>query len=353
MPRGAICDDGRRRSTVSNNILPAFNLQVPLPATQQPAISSLTGRAMWDSIRSEPVNIRRSVNFNPEQAVHRLQLMLNSMWADSTMDQRRHLVQRWMEYCNLHQMPLTGDSALTFIMSIPELAIQGQLAYAKAFSGTLKHLGIDRQALLTAQSALRAQGAEIPIEQADPITKPQVIQLLQCIRDWRLKLAIMIAWKAASRWGEVSLMCREHFLSITNNEVIIGWGTLPKGFRKDPFRPSMFTVIVGDMTSEIATLARRTTSEIPFCPWTTHKFDAEMKKTRQFKHVTGHSFKHGAATQIAEKAANGAQVQPHELSVLLKHKLTYDLLSATTLRYPSLGPDLARWLGTQRVTALL
>jgi integrase len=235
--------------------------------------------------------------------------------------------------------------------------MQSQLQYARALSGTFKFLGWDRQDLLTLCAALRSQGAEVPLHQAHPITKEELLQLLRRAKNPWLYLALLIAWKSASRWGEVSLLTRRHLIKISPEEVVIGWGTLPKGKRGQPFYPSMFTVIVGDLTREIARLATLLppSSESPFCPLGTLELDNWTRKLPPpLNKITGHSFKHGAATHVVNRVVNEKlNLDPRDLSLLLKHKLAADLISTSTLRYPSLGVSLAKWLGTQRVTNLL
>ncbi|MEK7415382.1 MAG: hypothetical protein AAB263_18905, partial [Planctomycetota bacterium] len=118
---------------------------------------------------------------------------------------------------------------------------------------------------------------------------------------------------------------------------------------------SMYTVIVGDLTERIAALIACTPAERPFCPIDAQQLDAETRRLPPpLCQITGHSFKKGAATHIVEAVTTaGVQIDPRRLSLLLKHELTADLISNSTLRYPQAGAGLARWLGTAEVTALL
>jgi integrase len=239
-------------------------------------------------------------------------------------------------------------------MAIPGISMQGQLAYSKAMSGTFKFLGWERQELLNLASALRAQGAEIPIEPAVPLLKEDLVRWLRSINDPMLALTAMLAWKTASRWGEMVGLTISHFPVIENHEVIVSWSTLPKGRRKNPYKPSMYTVIRGEWTQEIAELLRRVPNHHPFCPWTTDKLDSELKDVPFMSQYTGHSFKRGAATHLVKEAERrGIEFNATDFSILLKHETTYDLLTSSDLRYTEAGPSLARMLGTQRVTMLL
>jgi hypothetical protein len=274
------------------------------------------------------------------------------------MGQRRQLVERWLHFTTSNGLEMSDESAVLFILAVPELSVQTQLAYAKAMSGTFRHLGWERQELLTLCTALRAHGAEIPARQAYSVPKNEMLQLAAYFRQQRQlmeELTVLIAWKSASRWGEVARLEVRDFLLVTPQEVIIAWGTLPKGRRSNPFKPSMFTVIVGDLTERIASLIGSAPREQPFCPIDTQALDAMTRRLPPpLSQITGHSFKKGAATHVVEMVATtGVQMDPRKLSLLLKHELTADLISASTLRYPQAGVGLARWLGTAEVTVLL
>jgi hypothetical protein len=322
-----------------------------------PVPTTLTGTMLWNALRdrSDTIHTRAQVGFTPEQSQLRLKSAIESMWASTTFQDRRYLIERWMRWCVHYDQEPTPAAAALFIMAIPRITAQTQLAYTKAFSGTFKHLGWDRQDLLTLATALRAQGAAIPVEQAKPLNKPDLIQWLDQISDPMLKLTAMMCWKTASRWGDMIMLTREHIVEATANEIIVSWSTLPKGRKANPYTPSMYTVIHGPWTEEIFALIQRIPlPDKPFCPWTTDKLDAELKKVPHMAQYTGHSFKRGAATHaIAEAERLKIDLKPSEISVLLKHKLTYDLLSSSDLRYPEAGPGLARLLGTQNVTRLL
>ncbi|MDO9353281.1 MAG: hypothetical protein Q7T55_06280 [Solirubrobacteraceae bacterium] len=188
-----------------------------------------------------------------------------------------------------------------------------------------------------------------------PLLKEDLIQWLRLIDNPLLRLTAMLCWKTASRWGDVVNLTVSHFPVIEDNEVIVAWSTLPKGRKANPYTPSMYTVIQGSWTSEIAaTLRLITDPNLPFCPWTTDKLDAELKKVNLMARYTAHSFKRGAATHLVKEAERlGIELSATDFSVLLKHKTTYDLLSSQDLRYTEAGPCLARLLGTQRVTRLL
>ncbi len=263
----------------------------------------------------------------------RLDTLMANLWAGSTMYQRRQLVERWLLYAQQHQLPWDAESAVLFVMA-QNITIQGQLAYIKALSGTFGRLGLDKQDLLNVAAALRAQGAEIPLQQAYVMTKRELLELLElCRLDPMLQLTMLIAWKSASRWGEVAQLERGNLISVNSDECVIAWGTLPKGRRGNPFNPSMYSVIEGDLTDWISELAARIPARGPFCPLSTQAFDTWTRTLpAPLNNVTGHSFKKGAASHIVQTVTElNLQLDPRKLSVLLKHKLTADLIGASTL----------------------
>jgi hypothetical protein len=243
-------------------------------------------------------------------------------------------------------------------MAIPDIAVSTQLKYVKEMSGMFLRLGIDRLELLNSMTALKMMGGEVPEHQAIPLTRQHVAQLL---RFWSgegdgLRLAIMIAWKTASRWGEVSMLTKRNFVSVQANEVIICWGTIPKGWRGKPFHHSMYTVIEGTWTRDIATVAASVSADAPFCPWDTQTLDTKFKDLPPVLNTyTAHSFKRGAACHlIALRAQKIADFDERHFSILLKHKQVCDLMYAqSSLRYMDQGANMARELGTGNVTRLL
>lgn len=329
---------------------PAATYSSPMP------VQTLSGTLLWTSLRegSQTIRTRAVVGFTPEQSLLRLQEAIQNMWASSTFQDRKCLIERWLRWCKRYNQEPNTASASLFLMAIPRITPQTQLAYAKAMSGTFRFLGWERQDLLTLASALRAQGAALPIDQAKPMRKVDLEQWIQTLSHPWLRLTAMVCWKTASRWGDVVNLEKAHYIQAQDDEVIVSWSTLPKGRRADPYTPSMYTVIHGHWTTEIAQLIRASPENIPLCPWTTDKLDSEFKKCELMKEYTAHSFKRGAASHVIQELQRlSIEMRPAEFSVLLKHKLTYDLLASSDLRYPEAGPGLARMLGTQNLTKLL
>ncbi|MEK6619075.1 MAG: hypothetical protein AABY90_10315, partial [Nitrospirota bacterium] len=215
-------------------------------------------------------------------------------------EQRRHLIKRWLQWCNQHRLKPTDESAVLFILAIPRLAPQGQLAYAKQMAGTFRRMAWPRDQLLAVASALAADGAAVPVTQAQPLNKEALRRWLETVHDERVRASAMVAWKTASRWGDILGLHRSNFISVQPEEVIVAWGTSPKGWRSNPYHPSMYTVIEGEWTSEICDAVTRLPEGQPLCPWSTATLDWQLKRNPVMSEFSGHSFKKGAASHIVE-----------------------------------------------------
>ena len=302
------------------------------------------------SARVRPISRVREQYVDPVQATGRLQEVVRNMWAKKTSRERRYLWERFAAWTGRHRLPMNADAAVLFVLAT-SVSQQGQLTYAKALSGTFLHIGIANQSLLSFASALRAAGAAIPAGQAVHISRERLISWATVQRD-DLRLCALLAWKSASRWGEVCSLDSEQFVLVTPTEVVVDWHTVPKGRRGDPFTPSKFVVVTGPLTSTIALLFDRLK---PFRTLTTVTTEAIVERWRHtpgMEQYTGHSIKRGAVTYLLSLLAQGLPVDPALISVVAKHKVE-TALSPTTLRYAGDPVALARALGTQHVTKWL
>lgn len=320
-----------------------------------PPPKTMNGVMLRATLLGRRVNIRQLVYTSLEAAANKMRTILGGIWADSTMSKRQALMQRWERFCDAMSLPRNQHTAVLFTSALPSISKQTQLQYLKELSSIFGVMGWERQEIQLTIKALVAQGAAIPERQAVPISKEHVMAMRAEVRDNpRLELSILLMWKTASRWDDVLQLTKEDFIVVTPQEVIVHWSHI-KGWRANPWRPSMYTVIVGDLTPYIAYQI----AQLPagkFCPWSVTTFDHKVKRFHDpALHVyTGHSFKRGASCHvIKEIQRTKAAVAPHELSIFLKHSLMYDLLSSTDLRYFEAGPEMARWLGTQKISNLL
>ncbi len=286
----------------------------------------------------------------PETASERLGILARSLWASSTLSQRRHLFIRWHEWCQRYKMRMDDSSAALFVAATG-VSPQAQLCYAKQLSAGLGHLGLPAKTLQSMAAALRATGAAIPIHQAAPLSRNQLRFWASC-QPLHLRLALLLAWKTASRWADVQTLRRSQFLVVSPNEIVVDWGTTPKGRRGRPFHPSKLVVVQGPWTDEIAQAVEHLGNFAQLTTVTTATLDALWKMDPVMHAYSAHSIKRGALSHLFELAATGVDVPQVPLALLAKHATTA-ALSATTIRYGANPVAMARMLGTQQVTRLL
>lgn len=284
----------------------------------------------------------------PETAAARLQDVLRHMWADSTLRGRQQLFSRLLRYRRTHNLPLTSNTALLFLESI-NATVQTRLAYAKALMALLNRLHIDTTLISLYASSLRALGAIKPLHQATPLTKEDLLVVANTLAPPD-RAALFLAWKTASRWGEIASIRGANIISRTRTEIIVNWDQQTKSTRTDPYRASMYAVVVGDLTDFIF-LHLESRPQHLITALSTEDITAAMRRALPRKHYSAHSIKHGAMNILARAAANNL-LDYRFMSLLAKHKMTNEL-SAVTIRYVQDKPAVARLLGTQHATQLL
>lgn len=226
---------------------------------------------------------------------------------------------------------MSPETAALFVAAT-DTSMQAKLTYAKCLAGTMKQLGFTVTPLHTVAAALRAQGAAIPMHQAEPIEKSTLMSWAKR-QDIRTYIATCIAWKTASRWAEVRDLTRRHFIKLTPSEVIIDWFRLPKGRNVDPFTPSRFAVIRGDLTDIIASTIPTLLSDdaTKLTDMLASEIDAIWANHDTMKRYGAHSIKAGALSYLTERAAE-RKLDPLLISVLGKHQHT-NVLAKMTNRY--------------------
>lgn len=278
----------------------------------------------------------------------RLEAVIRGMWAESTLNDRQNLWRRLHTWTSTRGLPIDAVTATMFCMATG-VAPQGQLAYVKTFSAILGKMGLDNSPLLTTASALRASGAAIPNNQDVPIPK-QVLLRWAAEQEPSLRLCTFIAWKTASRWGEVWKLNSIQFLLASPEEVIIDWWTTPKARRRDPFRASRFVVIKGHLTDEIASLFQSLQPFTVLCSVTTAQLDALWCSDASMNQYRAHSIKRGATSHLMEKQDEGVVIPGELLDRLTKHEHGTEKVSPATLRYGANPIATARYLDTAKVT---
>ena len=85
---------------------------------------------------------------NLDEALERLGGVVAQMWAAETSQKRRNLWGRLQGWAAAQHIPVTAEAAALFVLAT-SVTPQGQLNYAKALSGVFRHLGLERQPLLS------------------------------------------------------------------------------------------------------------------------------------------------------------------------------------------------------------
>jgi hypothetical protein len=303
-----------------------------------------------------PANIRQSTHeatLSMPQAMELLVASMQDTWAEGTIYNRQHIWHRFRMWCEREsQEPSSDEAAVLFIVATMTTP-QAMLSYCKIMSALFGRFGWPRQDLTNLAASLRLQGAEIPIHQAEPISRDTLLRWAGRQAD-AIKVCVMIAWKTASRWDECFNLTRKHFISLSPSEVIIDWDSLPKGRRRNPYKPSKYTVITGLLAVEIFKYvsAMPSSSTEILCTMNTQALDRAWSKDPVMKKYSAHSIKRGALSFLISLAEKDRTIDPTRISLLAKHEHVYDLASAT-IRYSANGPATARVLRTQDVTQLL
>jgi hypothetical protein len=293
---------------------------------------------------------RRGGSVTIRTAASNLAKIYRAVWAKSTLSRRKNLFLNFNEWLARHQRPLTDHSATLFLESIGTTK-QTRHQYGKELMAILNRMQHPTSRLSLYLSGLRALGALVPFRQAKPMPKEVVMKILaDGTISYDVKVALMVAWKTASRWGEVYQLTGENFIYRAPQQVIIDWERKTKTTRSDPFRASKYTVIEGDMTAEIYRAVAKLRSGQSLTKCTTKQFGKLLKK-RIGGGYGVHSIKHGAMSHLVRLGAEGL-VTPDQLELIAKHKKATQLAS-TTVRYLQDKVATARFLGTQAATRLL
>eukprot|EP00760_Papus_ankaliazontas_P024600 PhM_4_TR2396/c7_g2_i1/m.61168 len=265
--------------------------------------------------------------------------LLAPAWAHSTWATRLRLWDRLQR--RGATTPIEAVRYLSRLRNTP----QTLHTYAKALRAMFTFLKVPTTALDLYISTLQTMGALVPRHQAKPITPALLKELLPHL-PVDVRATVLLCYKAAGRWTETASLTRTSFPEVTRSEVVVYWGHHTKTTRKNPYNPSMYTVVMGDGTAQIA---ERIEVLRPGQPMTSY---SAQQVTRVMRRVLGlgfssHSLKHGAITELLGAVARGALTM-EEVMRIAKHKQM-----ETTLRYAGDPATTARAIGTQRASSLL
>lgn len=292
-----------------------------------------------------PLSLQELTAMTPTQVCCHIHTFYPASLADTTFKNYSGIAMRLDTFAKHNQMDPWDHHTMTSWVISTQTAPQGQLSYNKVCSAILKlRAQMLSNPLSLHRKNLAGLGGLIPIAQAPALP----IELLshQALQPHRL--AVLLAWKSASRWDEIHRLTKSNFIFISETEIIIDWFVNTKASRTDPFRCSRFTVIAGQFTAEIYHALQRLHSTAPVTLMSTTQMAKVLKSVGQF---SAHSFKAGAIDVLTRFMKPGLENEML-LARLAKHKHPLDL-PHTSNRYPRDPVTFARFLGTQNATILL
>ena len=317
--------------------------------------TSLFGRAVGRQVSQKVGGTTRTrytkeMRVSVEGATLLLERLAGDMWARKILEDRQYLWRRLHRWTQQQGVPINANTATLFVMAT-QVAKSGQLGYAKTLSAIFGRMGWDNQPLRSVVSALRGTGAAVAEDQADPISKELLLRWVQR-QEAGVRLAALVAWKTASRWGEASVLRSVQFIAVSAEEVIIDWSQVPKGCRRNPYKPSRFTVVLGDLTGQIAALVKLLTPFDMVTKMTTDALDRTWGADSMMRGYTAHSIKRGAMTVLFKVMASGVDIPEELVDRLAKHSNDKGM-SGMTVRYGGDYCAMARALKTGAVTRYL
>ncbi|KAJ9471923.1 ASC1-like protein 1 [Diplonema papillatum] len=315
----------RESGRTNSSQFPASSLGVADVLKPSARAASVIGQAIHELVASKAgVGISRALaarhkenGVSVAEAHRRLQQAVGRAWASSTVDDRRNMWRRFQAWASGRGLGLNPDVAVLFVVAT-SVEPQGMLGYSRLLSAVFGHMGVDSKPLKVLASVLRGDGASIPLSQAEGIPRETLISWARR-QVPHLRLAAFVAWKTASRWAEVRLLTRPCFVLVSTTEVIIDWGTLPKGRSRNPYCLSKTAVIRGALTEEIAALVRGAGNFSPLTPVTTSQLDGMWAREPRMCRYSAHSIKRGAVDHLVCAKAAGAPFPEHLISRLAKH----------------------------------
>jgi len=217
-------------------------------------------------------------------------------------------------------------------------------------SAVMNQMGVDTASLTLYRKGLVALGALTPKRQAIPIPKSTVYGLVASLRRTNRKAyyALILAWKTASRLGEIVTLTRDQLVFLPAlKHIIVIWRQATKGTRMNPWAEYMFTVIAGTFVEELMELRQAPLGRL-FPGMTVSSLSQILPDP-----YTAHSVKRGAA-QVLVDAVSAGKLTAEVLQRVLKHRSENGSISSVTLRYIAGNVvSTALMLGTQNATILL
>ncbi|KAK7199535.1 hypothetical protein NESM_000931000 [Novymonas esmeraldas] len=278
--------------------------------------------------------------------------MREGLWARRTWKQMESLWSRLHAYAAQRALPISDQTATLFVHDL-DVAPTTKVGYASSLANLFRKMGLPSEVLRTYAQSQRGLGGARPTNQATPIPRAELLAIAAA-QPTRLQVALLLAWKTASRWDDIARMTKRSLLSLREDEIIVDFGSETKTSRARPFRPEMLVVVKGDLTATIAAYLQRMlgsrhwSKDARLFPYPTSAI-RELLRPAGYK---AHSIKRGALTYVAQRMV-GTDIPLHLVGVLARHAASTVNIAPVTLRYLQDVRAAARLIGTGSLTQLL
>lgn len=278
-----------------------------------------------------------------------LSIIMNNVWAKSTLSQRRSLWNRFLTFRSTRPVESFDRSAAVFVATMPEVALSTKKTYISGLAALLGHLSVPTPTSHLMLRGLKNMGANIPTDPATPALRSEVQMLIKQL-PLEIAMPIWLMWKTASRWDDVAMLTKESFLVISEKEIIIRFGKT-KSNREMASKPSSLVQILDRFPMRVQSLFLSSLRpQRSVMPLTRDAFVETIQN--YFPHLTAHSFKKGANDVLVEAVENRL-LDKSVLPLILKHADKQHEFPVNTIRYSSQPERYARILGTGNATILL
>ena len=291
---------------------------------------------------------------------------MGNMLATSTWSSRAARLTHMEHFAkdnDITNWPMSAQ-AVAFLSSQRHLKKSTLRNYASQLRSTAHLLGETSTTLLDWYSkgvAISAAVDEDEVRRAVPATREQVQQLIEWLLARglrRVATVVALMRKTASRYNDVAILKKTAIIGENQErgEILLQWATT-KTNRTGEVRAYTYTIVKETQRPELLRMISDVISNLPndetlMSDLTTNQFNRLVQRCPATAELTAHSFKRGAASDLARAAANGL-IDFRLIPLVLKHRDHLHDYPMTTLVYIQDKWAIARALGTASATALL
>eukprot|EP00796_Vickermania_ingenoplastis_P007705 gene7705-biopygen4814 len=315
--------------------------------------SSTRGTVLQASLA--PGGLRQYVQEIPlheeENLDNNVMKVIEERYSKSTWIQRRAIVRGFLYYC-LREKGRVSPIYIPSYLESKVIKPSSKIQYAKMLTSVL--MG-DEPLFQTYIKGLHRIQARQPIRHAVAMSVEDMRSLIRLFPSWEEKTVLRLAWMTASRWSDIQYLTTDHFVEL-HPLLVLDWWTAPKSSKLVPDRPYRYHRFPGKFAADLRKLiaqlgpgSRLTNISMARLTRAMRMLGTRRDHLQQKRYYTAHSMKRGAV-QLAARLANEADMDPHTVVRLAKHKDLGDI-PATTIRY--LGPFSVFLSTTDKLTALL